>query len=288
MDSASPASQKTAFPGISIDPKTGMIDPYRYFPFGGSDKSIKPMTPLWRYLTFEKFCSLIETGKLYHARLDQFEDPFEGSVTAEYVKRREADATEHKEEFLAKLEPWTNVSNLFRSYATCWHASDHESDAQWKLYAAGGAGIAVVSSKERLIKSVDLHPYRHGLLGQVEYIDWKNHDMRHRPFGTEMRPGFVKRNSFEHEREVRGVILTDLSVVTKRGQLKMNLATLKKLHQINPPGISVRVDLHELISNIVLSPLAPAYIDELVRIITKRHDLDHLVTKSNLCGSPIF
>ena len=57
----------------------------RYYPFKGSSKDITGDTLLWRYMSFEKFCWLLETSKLYHARLDQFEDPFEGSVTKLYA-----------------------------------------------------------------------------------------------------------------------------------------------------------------------------------------------------------
>lgn len=35
---------------------------------------------LWRYLSFEKFVSLLSTKSLYFATANQFEDPFEGHV----------------------------------------------------------------------------------------------------------------------------------------------------------------------------------------------------------------
>ena len=53
----------------------------RYEVFKGTSEEIVSKTPLWRYMTFEKFCWLIEMSKLYHPRLDTFEDPFEGSGT---------------------------------------------------------------------------------------------------------------------------------------------------------------------------------------------------------------
>ena len=39
-----------------------------------------PKDTLWRYLSLEKFASLLYTQSLYFVRADQFEDPFEGSV----------------------------------------------------------------------------------------------------------------------------------------------------------------------------------------------------------------
>jgi hypothetical protein len=125
-----------------------------------------------------------------------------------------------------------------------------------------------------------------GMLGQVEYIDFEQHDMRHRPFGTRMRPGFAKRKSFEHEREVRGIILTNL--IVEGGSFTMNEAFLEKQRREQPMGISAKVDLQALIASIVVSPVAAPYIEELVRIVTKRHGLDHLVRKSELLKAPIY
>lgn len=41
-----------------------------------------PKDTLWRYLSFEKFASLLSTKSLYFATADQFkdQDPFEGHV----------------------------------------------------------------------------------------------------------------------------------------------------------------------------------------------------------------
>jgi hypothetical protein len=255
----------------------------RYFAFGGSSKDITSKTPLWRYMTFEKFCWMVETSKLYHTRLDQFNDSFEGAVTYEYARLRD---TGTLEPFfgLKDHEPWTLKTLRLRSYASCWHASECESDAQWQLYASGGAGVAVLSTMERLIKAVDFTPHVHGLLGQVEYVDFQTHNMLHKPFHTVMRPGFLKRRSFEHEREVRAIILMDFGVQ----QLTMDDGFIEWMRTNKPRGIEAKVNLSDLVQAIVISPVAAPYVEELVRIITKRHGLDHLVCKSSLCDLPVY
>jgi hypothetical protein len=255
----------------------------RYQRFGGSSKDITSKTLLWRYMTFEKFCWMLETSKLYHTRLDQFNDAFEGAVTYEYARLRE---TGELEPFfgLKEHEPWTFKALRLRSYATCWHASDYESDAQWQLYASGGAGIAILSSMERLQNAVDFAPHVHGLLAQVEYVDFQTHNMLHQPFHTAMRPGFLKRKSFEHEREVRGIILMDFGVQ----QLTLDDAFLDWMRLNKPRGIEAKANLSDLIQAIVISPVAAPYVEELVRIATKRHGLEHCVRKSTLCGLPAY
>lgn len=256
-----------------------------YQVFKGSSDSLTLDTPLWRYMTFEKFCWLLETSQLHHARLDQFDDPFEGSVTKEYARLR-SEETEPSQIVVNKFEPWVHKSLLFRTYAACWHASPHESDAQWRIYAGGGAGIAVVSTMTRLARAVDIRPHRHGLLGEVEYVDLETHDMCHRPFGTRIRPGFAKRKSFEHEKEVRGVIQMDL--ITDGSTIQLNDKLLERQRMELPVGISATVHLKELIQSIVVGPLAAPFIEQLVRVTAKRHDLDHVVRKSELNGQPIY
>lgn len=256
---------------------------YQTVKFGPEDITLN--TPIWRYTTFEKFCWLIEKSSLYHARLDQFEDPFEGAVTNAYAKRR--DAGELDPYFsLKEHEPQIFKLGRYHQFATCWHASEHESDAQWKLYAAGGAGIAIVSTMARMRDSVDLTP-RQGILADVAYVDFENHLMRRLTGGrTVIRPGHLKRKSFEHEREVRGIILTDL--IVEGGTFTMDDAFLERQRLLQPLGVSAKVDLKGLIQAIVISPIAKPFVYELVLTVTARHGLDQLVRKSSLLESPAY
>jgi hypothetical protein len=255
---------------------------HRYQLFGGSSRDITPQTPLWRYMTFEKFCWLVEKSSLYHARLDQFGDPFECAVTERYARQRDTRDLALGQNY-RDATLWMAKSMRFRYFATCWHASEYESDAQWRIYAPGGAGIATVSTMQRMRESVDLHPYT-GIMGQVEYIDFETHDMLRRD--THMRAGHVKRKSFEHEREVRGMIITNL--IAKGARITLNEELLEKQRLQQPLGINAKVDLAGLIQSIVISPVAAPYIEELVGIVTKRHGLDHLVRKSELLKTPVY
>ncbi len=237
-------------------------------------------------MNFEKFSWLLETSKLYHSRLDQFRDPFEGAVTNFYARIRDGGKIEPYFS-LKEYEPLILKSLWFRQFATCWHASEYESDAQWQLYAAAGSGIAIVSNMERIQKAVDLTPYSSGILGEVEYVDFETHDMRNdRSPSVVIRPGHLKRKGFEHEKEVRGIIIKDL--IVEGGKFALDDAFIEKQRVQQPLGISAKVDLKELITSIVISPAAPDFVGELVYIVTERHGLQHVVRKSELLSEPLY
>jgi hypothetical protein len=55
-----------------------------------------------------------------------------------------------------------------------------------------------------------------------------------------------------------------------------------------PLGVDAKVNLTELLQAIVISPVAPSFVAELVLMTTKRSGLDQLVRKSSLCGTPAY
>src|SRR5688572_10391405 len=119
----------------------------------------KPLR-IWRYIDLPRFVHLLETRRLYFPRLDQLDDPFEGSLSkAEYenwkeiAEKGERDGTipaEWKGKYMDVL--LANARRARRAiYVNCWHANAGESEAMWKLYSRGGPGIAIQSTYDRLV-----------------------------------------------------------------------------------------------------------------------------------------
>lgn len=255
-----------------------------------------PEAKLWRYMDLAKFLSLLENNSLFFTRLDHFEDPFEGSlgileneeawikeqkawrkqwIENEY-KSKKGNFNEYELETIAeqKFKEYRENINKFResNYVSCWHQSDFESEAMWKLYTRDNKqGIAIQTTFERLYRSL-LDSSLQSDFGMVNYIDYNeynNGDSR-KTFHPFEAPWY-KRKSFEHEKEFR-VIIEDNCKPTFRDWDK-----------------TIKVDLSLLIENVYISPQADKWFADLVcDIIRNRYNLCLKVSQSNLNKIPFY
>ena len=122
---------------------------------------------------------------------------------------------------------------------SCWHEGEHESDAMWKLYSGSGQGIAIESNVGQLRRSLEAEGLQ---IDRVRYMDFERDPIEK---GHRRYRGFVKRKSFEHEREVRGTIL-----LREEGK-----------------GVLVGCDLDILITRIHVSPLAEDFVKAAVEAL---------------------
>jgi hypothetical protein len=220
---------------------------------------------IWRYMSFTKFAWLIATECLYFSRLDKHPDEWEGLVSTK------PENTEHRKYI------------RFTKYINCWHINNDESDAMWKLYGPSGETIAIKSTVGALKTSLeDGTPV---FIGKVNYSEDKI------PDGNLYWPVVFKRKPFQHEEELR------LCVSSPRNdnppdltQLKKELAFLgvsnpsdmKLLKGIGPKGISVSIDVNQLLQEVVICPSAGHYLNEAVNYILKSKTYDIRIGKSRL------
>ena len=108
-------------------------------------------TPIWRYMDFTKFVSLLDRQELFFAWADKLGDPFEGSytevnvaATVEMINKLEL-TPEIKDQLIQQLGVAGGQRIRNCCGINCWHKSDHESAALWKLYMRSEQGIAVKS-----------------------------------------------------------------------------------------------------------------------------------------------
>lgn len=130
-------------------------------------------TVLWRYMDLAKFMLLLDKRSLWFARLDQFEDPLEGTFTdAELEHLRSLDSANPR---LPSLISGGYIQGTKQmrgtAYVNCWRAGQTESMAMWDLYGKGGAVIAVKTTVASLKDAISASPLR-TFLGEVTYVDW--------------------------------------------------------------------------------------------------------------------
>jgi len=245
-------------------------------------------TKIWRYMDMTKFISLLVNEALYFTCLSDFDDPFEGHFPNSHfaemcddifrtLEKRLANAEKKLElEQLAielarikvdlpKIALETIESNALRVGVNCWHRSEHESDAMWKLYSSSNQCIAIESSILRLKASITDPTLREQVsIGIVRYLDFENATLQE---GFKHSGLFTKRKAFEHEKELRAVIL-DLPETGK--------------------GALIKCCLDTLIENIYLSPVAESFIKHDIEALLEKLNIKKNVLRSKLLDPPRY
>ena len=232
---------------------------------------------IWRYMDFTKFVSLLDRGALFFARADTMPDPFEGSYSKANVRLRPVVYKDWpKEHFDKMLDSTAYASKETRrfTFLNCWHISENESAAMWKLYLKTDEGVAIRSTFRRLADSLGMTEQKVHI-GKVKYINYETDWL---PEGNIYYPFVHKRMNFEDERELRAVIYTPPIV---EGAIDY--------HQPSPdPGAYVPVDVNLLVERVFVSPTAPAWFRELVGSVVTRYGLDKEVARSELGEDPVY
>jgi len=227
--------------------------------------------PIWRYMDFAKFVAFLERRSLFFCRADKFDDPYEGATShANYGMRSEvygeqipAQTFENMARHNEWIRQWTFVN--------CWHMSEHESAAMWKLYARTEEAVAIKSTYFKLQQALPNSSF----LGIVHYIDYERDWL---PEGNSFWPFVHKRRSFEHERELRAVI-QDLPLVEN----------CVLIGNPNPEsGVSVEVAPEAFVDEILVSPTAPQWFADLVSAISDRFEYRIQISQSKLSQNPVF
>jgi hypothetical protein len=239
---------------------------------------------VWRYMDFPKLVSLIDSRSLFFSRADQLGDPFEGSYPLVNVHSRNF-STGRAQSFSKIMERWPKYTAV-----NCWHSNDHESAAMWKLYLKSNEGIAVQSTYESLRESIidDEKVY----LGVVKYIDYEIEFLD----DDNLLSAFVhKRKSFEHEREIRALVVKfPLRVGAPDPGIggldfgSFDFSSLDFGRETIGHGLRIKVDLERLVERIYVAPSAPDWFADLVRALIFKYGYKFDVVHSDLDKQPLF
>lgn len=148
----------------------------------------------------------------------------------------------------------------------------------WRLYMRDH-GIAIVTSYERM--KVAIQGDDDVFVGFVTYVDYDNDWIAE---GNMFSPFMHKRRSFEHEREVRGIIVRMPSIPNPVSEGEMMLDP----SYVPPNGLAVTTDIAQLVEVVRVAPEAPAWFAEAVKDLTQRYGYDFPVQQSELGGEPVY
>jgi len=204
----------------------------------------EPGVPIRRYMSLEKLIYLLSESSLYFSRSTTFNDPWEGIHSIKAMK----DSSSLKayvsdiKEAEKQINELNDISIRNFAYASCW-STGYESALLWDARWVGKNSVAVESSVSKLENSISA-----SIDYYLAYVDYVPQD----EILTEkdiIKALYHKRFPFRHEEEVR-IVLFDTT---------------------NKIGVPVEVSIKDLISHIVVSPMADALFYDAVSKIAKQY-----------------
>ncbi len=236
------------------------------------EKPIRSDAKIWRYMDFAKYVSLVSSKSLYFARLREFKDHFEGSFWPTKILKPDF---EHPNITESDKATWKQNLEENKKYiaVNCWHLSEYESDAMWRIYAKDDKGIAIQSTYgclcEELENAKTNLPYLHEI-NRVKYID---------PFKDMFRGNQLwifagvlhKHKSFDYEKELRAVLFTKKPISKPNEEYDFSKGVLMQLD-----------DLNSFIEKVIICPYSPNRFYESVKSVSEKYGLEDKVNRSEL------
>lgn len=236
---------------------------------------------IWRYLDFTKFISILDRKALFFVRADRLSDKFEGSYSfpTDMVSVIKKISPPDFKDYFKLLQKYTSEI----VYVNCWCLGKYESSAMWKLYLKSEEGIAIQSTYKKLSECFNENSvYKEGIeIGKIKYIE----------YGKDKIPPNIylsflyKRKSFEHEKELRAIIILISDEQIEEPKDKKNK---KPENDLASSGIYIPIDLDILIEKIYVSPTSEKWFKNLVESIVKKYKLKMVVEQSDLSKDPVL
>ena len=235
-------------------------------------------TPIWRYLDFTKFVSMLEDKALFFSRSDLLGDKFEGaysatSFNADIASLGPGGRLHHWDAETKERVRKDSQRLRLTMYLNCWHLNRGQSVAMWKLYLQSKEGVAVKSSISRLKAAVAAAP-QEVHLGEVTYIDYDEEPIS---LLNAFNPFLHKRKAFGHEVELRALYWHD-----------QNLGDVLEGKVQPPAGHKIHADLDALIDTIFVAPECAGWFRDLTEKLLRRYGLNKEVKNSGLDLDPVW
>lgn len=232
---------------------------------------------VWRYMDMPRFLSILEYRALHFVRADQMVDKWEGAFGAVNIQQR-MDRYGEQYPYFGPLHKAIDQQRRQSFHMNCWHLSPIESAAMWDLYQRDGQGVAIRSTWGALTSSIRSGPELQVCGAAINYIDYAKESIPEDLFSSFLH----KRKSYEHEKEVRLLAMTNYPAQLSAVSGDEGNASPA------PTAVSIPVDVQKLIKQVFVAPLAPEWIYELTKAVVRRYGYKFDVNQSDLAADPIF
>ena len=231
------------------------------------DTGVSPKTVLWRYVSLAKFVDLLKSESLYFPRGDQFQDRHEGAFTESIKNAIEASYKMNHidftyQEFKRRLRE--------KVYISCWHGSQNDSMAMWKVFANTTESVAITTTVRQLADAIEAHKLKFSTaIYKVDYVKhWRDPELQINPYS---RVFAHKHIAYEYEKEYRVII--DLYHEPDEPAL--------------PDGMRISIDKSILLRSVVLAPESQVWFRSVVEGLCEKYGCKVAVRRSRLSAIPL-
>ncbi len=234
---------------------------------------------IYKYFDLIKFVSLLQNKSLFFCRIDKLEDKFEGSSPKLNIEYRKTDYEEFHNQLRAinpkleiSLEEELKIRQGFEddfkklNCVCCWNKSESESYALWKIYSEMNKGIMITSQIDKLVTAFE-NTEEEIQMSEIKYIDFEKEKIYD---GNLNYPLIHKHKAYTYEEELRLIY----KVPEESGIL------FDWENEKNNFGKNIKLDLDNLIDDIVLSPFSPDWFMELIQNLITTYGLNKQIRKS--------
>ena len=252
---------------------------------------------LWRYMSFEKFVSILETESLFYTKAYKFEDTLEGvrpQLVTDSHKKLLSSPEAHTQGVIKILEIWRK-----HVMCNCWHQNEEESKAMWDNYGVNNDSIAIKTTVRKMKDSLSDTMFD-VFIGKIKYLSQRTYDehyildfLKSRENGSLLDlyknwtyfPYFYKRKKFEYEHEVRIIIDIDRYIEYVLNKYPPGTISDPEIIESMFPdsgenGKLYRVNVNMLIDKIITSPCVGERIAQKVKSAVQEYGYNFEVNPS--------
>lgn len=252
---------------------------------------------IWRFVDHSKFIWILQNTSLYFRRTDLMNDPYEGHPPVSYLRKNIDELQKRRERVNEKLSP-DGVEGPLRpvspddvlapfehfrwsNYINCWHESEHESVAMWKIYLSSGDGVAIKTDFDSVFSAIKSSADGEVSGGRMNYVDFEESPF---PHNNILRAHALKQQEYNYEKEIRFSIYDPPP--TEKDELEPG-DTVNFLYREQESGKPLSLNIEGIIDEVRISPYSPGWVDENYwEDIINKYELDIEVSESVVTVPP--